>query len=211
MEQYGNEHYNVERVLRENINGHEYMRRTAREMSTWDEVVEEIYRTVDHVEPWMSGNVRGPSTAFCLLYRLFEIKLTEDQVVETITCKDSPYIRAVRTCKPHVCRAPMTRQYSSKKLRMVMQVGFLYLRYVGDPKDLESWFEPYFEDSQVREPEQSVVRYGQALPPTRACAVQYCALTITWVVWKAHHPLCSVHSAALAPEASHLHGLVTHN
>lgn len=96
MEQYGNEHYNVERVLRENINGHEYMRRTAREMSTWDEVVEEIYRTVDHVEPWMSGNVRGPSTAFCLLYRLFEIKLTEDQVVETITCKDSPYIRAVR-------------------------------------------------------------------------------------------------------------------
>lgn len=105
MEQYGNEHYNVERVLRENINGHEYMRRTAREMSTWDEVVEEIYRTVDHVEPWMSGNVRGPSTAFCLLYRLFEIKLTEDQVVDTITCKDSPYIRAVRStmfcaCKP---------------------------------------------------------------------------------------------------------------
>lgn len=32
-----------------------------------------------------------------------------------------------------------------------MQVGFLYLRYVGDPKDLVSWFEPYFEDSQVRD------------------------------------------------------------
>lgn len=104
MEQYGNEHYNVERVLRENINGHEYMRRTAREMNTWDEVVEEIYRTVDHVEPWMSGNVRGPSTAFCLLYRLFELKLTEDQVVETITCKDSPYIRAVRNRKRNICQ-----------------------------------------------------------------------------------------------------------
>lgn len=96
MEQYGNEHFNVERVLRENINNHEYTRRTARELATWDAVIDEIYNTVNHVEPWMSGNVRGPSTAFCLLYRLFELKITEDQVHETISCKDSPYIRAVR-------------------------------------------------------------------------------------------------------------------
>lgn len=31
----------------------------------------------------------------------------------------------------------------------LLQVGFLYLRYVGDPKDLVAWFEPYFEDSEV--------------------------------------------------------------
>lgn len=30
-----------------------------------------------------------------------------------------------------------------------VQVGFLYLRYVGDPKDLLSWFEPYFADEEV--------------------------------------------------------------
>lgn len=96
MEQYGNDNFNVERVLRENINGHEYMRRTARELATWDAVIDEIFNTVDQVEPWMSGNVRGPSTAFCLLYRLFELKITEDQVHETISCKDSAYIRAVR-------------------------------------------------------------------------------------------------------------------
>jgi pre-mRNA-splicing factor 38B len=101
MEQYGNEHYNVERVLRENINGHEYMRKTVRSMSTWDEVVDEIYRAVDHVEPWMSGNIRGPSSAFCLLYRLFELKLTEEQIQDTITCKDSVYIRAVRPLVVH--------------------------------------------------------------------------------------------------------------
>jgi pre-mRNA-splicing factor 38B len=96
MQQYGNEWYNVERVLRENINNHEYMRRTAREMSSWEEVIDEIYQAVSHVEPWMSGNIRGPSSAFCLLYRLFELKLTEEQIQETITCKDSVYIRAVR-------------------------------------------------------------------------------------------------------------------
>lgn len=35
-------------------------------------IIDEIYNGVDHVEPWMSGNVRGASTAFCLLHRLFE-------------------------------------------------------------------------------------------------------------------------------------------
>jgi pre-mRNA-splicing factor 38B len=98
MEQYGNEHFNIERVLRENINGHEYMRKRARSMTTWEEVVDEIYRAVDHVEPWMSGSIRGPSSAFCLLYRLFELKLTEEQIQETITWEDNPYIRAVCAC-----------------------------------------------------------------------------------------------------------------
>jgi hypothetical protein len=28
---------------------------------------------VENVEPWMSGNARGPSTAFNLLYRLCEV------------------------------------------------------------------------------------------------------------------------------------------
>lgn len=107
MEQYGNEHYNVERVLRENINGHEYMRKRARALETWEEVIDEVYRTVDNVEPWMTGSIRGPSSAFCLLYRLFELKLTEEQVQETITSKDSVYIRAVRalSCAALLCKS----------------------------------------------------------------------------------------------------------
>ena len=32
----------------------------------------------------------------------------------------------------------------------MLQIGFLYLRYVGDPKDLLSWCEPYFGDEEVR-------------------------------------------------------------
>ena len=97
MEIYGNPTtFNFEIVLRENIVSHEYMRRTARSMTSWGEVIDEIYGHVQHVEPWMSGNVRGPSTAFCLLYRMMELKLNEDQIRRTIEHKDSPYIRAVR-------------------------------------------------------------------------------------------------------------------
>lgn len=44
----------------------------------------------------MSGNARGPSTAFCLLYKFFTMKLTEKQIRDTLDHPDSPFIRAVR-------------------------------------------------------------------------------------------------------------------
>lgn len=31
-----------------------------------------------------------------------------------------------------------------------LQVGFLYLRYGCDPKELWDWYEPYIEDTEVR-------------------------------------------------------------
>ncbi|KAF7847069.1 hypothetical protein BT93_L3391 [Corymbia citriodora subsp. variegata] len=39
-------------------------------LKTYHGVIDEIYNQVDHVEPRMTENCRGPSTAFCLLYRL---------------------------------------------------------------------------------------------------------------------------------------------
>ncbi len=44
----------------------------------------------------MSGNARGPSTAFCILVRMFMMKLTARQVRTLLQHADSPYIRAVR-------------------------------------------------------------------------------------------------------------------
>ena len=51
---------------------------------------------VTHVEPWMSGNARGPSTAFCILHALFVLKLDTRQMRTMLHHQDSPYIRAVR-------------------------------------------------------------------------------------------------------------------
>ncbi|XP_068653000.1 pre-mRNA splicing factor SR-like 1 isoform X3 [Aristolochia californica] len=117
----------LEKVLCMNILSSDYFKELYR-LKTYHEVIDEIYNQVDHVEPWMTGNCRGPSTAFCLLYKLFTMKLTVKQMHGLLKHLDSPYIRAV---------------------------GFLYLRYAGDPKTLWSWFEPYVKDDEDRCPDFS--------------------------------------------------------
>lgn len=114
----------IERVLCQNILSSDYYKELFA-LKTYSDVVDEIYNHVDHVEPWMTGNCRGPSTAFCLLYKLFTMKFTVKQMQDLLDHGDSPYIRAL---------------------------GFLYLRYVGDPKTLWEWLEPYVEDPEEFSP-----------------------------------------------------------
>lgn len=110
------------------------------ELKTYHEVVDEIYYQVSHLEPWekgsrrtagqtgMCGGVRGVgaggivSTAYCLLYKLFTLKLTRKQLNGLLTHCDSPYIRAL---------------------------GFMYIRYTQHPQNLLDWFDPYLEDEEV--------------------------------------------------------------
>lgn len=84
----------IEKVLCMNIMSSDYFKELYR-LKTYHEVVDEIYEHVDHVEPWMTGNCRGPSTAFCLLYKFFTMKLTVKQMHGLLKHPDSPYIRAV--------------------------------------------------------------------------------------------------------------------
>lgn len=114
----------LEKVLCMNILSSDYFKELYR-LKTYHEVIDEIYNQVDHVEPWMTGNCRGPSTAFCLLYKFFTMKLTVKQMHGILKHIDSPYIRAV---------------------------GFLYLRYAADPKTLWGWFEPYVNDDEEFSP-----------------------------------------------------------
>lgn len=111
------------------------------ELKTYHEVVDEIYYKVTHLEPWekgsrrtsgqtgMCGGVRGVgaggivSTAYCLLYKLFTLKLTRKQLNGLITHCDSPYIRAL---------------------------GFMYIRYTQPPQNLMDWYEAYLDDEEVR-------------------------------------------------------------
>ena len=112
--------YNLERVLRSNIVYSDYYRQLCK-VTDFMELVDEIYNEVDHCEPWMSGNARGPSTAFCNLFRLCTMELEDAQITHLIRHRDSPYIRAL---------------------------GFLYVRYVVDHKEMPRWFEPYFADDE---------------------------------------------------------------
>lgn len=79
----------------------------------------------------MCGSVRGVgaggiiSTPFCILYKLFTLKLTRKQVNGLIRHKDSPYIRAL---------------------------GFMYIRFTQPPQDLFNWFAPFLDDEEEVDP-----------------------------------------------------------
>ena len=76
----------------------------------------------------MCGGVRGVggggivSTAFCLLYKLYTLKLTRKQVMGLIEHQDSPYIRCL---------------------------GYMYVRFTQNPQDLWSWYCDYLDDEEV--------------------------------------------------------------
>ncbi|CAG8631536.1 20188_t:CDS:2 [Dentiscutata erythropus] len=89
------------------------------ELKTYHEVIDEIYNHVESLEPFLKGTTA--STAFCLLYKLWTLRLTVKQVTGLIEHTDSAHIRAL---------------------------GFLYLRYVCKPTNLWEWFEGYLEDEE---------------------------------------------------------------
>ncbi|KAL0275795.1 UNVERIFIED_CONTAM: hypothetical protein PYX00_003540 [Menopon gallinae] len=137
---WGNERtMNLNALILTNIQSSYYFKVNLYELKTYHEVIDEIYYKVSHLEPWekgsrktagqtgMCGGVRGVgaggivSTAYCLLYKLFTLRLTRKQLNGLINHRDSPYIRAL---------------------------GFMYIRYTQPPADLYDWFENYLEDTE---------------------------------------------------------------
>jgi pre-mRNA-splicing factor 38B len=99
MEIYGNAaSFNLENVLKQNITACDYYRNDCTALEDWQSVIDEVYNAVEHVEPWIGGNARGPSSAFCLLHRLFTLRMSVEEITATITHPDSPFIRAVSSC-----------------------------------------------------------------------------------------------------------------
>ncbi|XP_033227996.1 pre-mRNA-splicing factor 38B-like isoform X2 [Belonocnema kinseyi] len=137
---WGNERtMNLNPLILTNIQSSHYFKVNLYELKTYHEVIDEIYYKVNHLEPWekgsrktagqtgMCGGVRGVgaggivSTAYCLLYKLFTLRLTRKQLNGLINHPDSPYIRAL---------------------------GFMYIRYTQPPADLFSWYDEYLEDEE---------------------------------------------------------------
>lgn len=139
---YGNERtMNLNPLILANVQGSPYFKNELFEIRSFHEVVDEIYYKVDHLEPWaagsrktagrsstgMCGGVRGvsaggvTSSAFCLLYKLYTLKLTKKQVLCLLNHCDSPYIRGI---------------------------GFMYLRFTLPPAMMWDWFEPYLDDEE---------------------------------------------------------------
>ncbi|XP_047525552.1 pre-mRNA-splicing factor 38B isoform X1 [Pieris napi] len=141
---WGNEQtMNLNPLILANIQGSSYFKVHLFKLKTYHEVVDEIYYQVKHLEPWergsrktagqtgMCGGVRGVgaggivSTAFCLLYKLYTLRLTRKQVNGLLQHSDSPYIRAL---------------------------GFMYIRYTQPPADLFDWYVDYLDDDEEVDP-----------------------------------------------------------
>eukprot|EP01132_Coremiostelium_polycephalum_P001512 gene1512-1904_t len=121
LEIHGNEKtMNLENILLVNIQSSLYFKDLYR-LKTYHEVIDEIYNHVEYLSPYIP-NTKNPSTAYCLLYKLFLMRMTEKQMIGLIEHQDSPYIRAI---------------------------GFLYLRYCHPPAQLWSWFGPYLDDEEA--------------------------------------------------------------
>ncbi|CAI2183395.1 8547_t:CDS:2 [Funneliformis geosporum] len=129
LETWGNEMtMNLNNILYQNIQASPYFKQLY-ELKTYHEVIDEIY---NH-EPFLKGTTA--STAFCLLYKLWTLRLTVKQINGLIQHTDSPHIRAL---------------------------GFLYLRYVCKPVHLWDWLEEYLddeEDVQVQGGSRPVIMY----------------------------------------------------
>jgi len=118
---HGNmENFNINSLLFSNLIEAEYFRALT-QLRSYNDILDEIYRSVSHVEPWQMGTSRIPSTAFCLLLKCLQTRLTFKQMKGMLDTNDNPLVRAI---------------------------GFLYLRYATPPKDLWKWYEKYLEDEE---------------------------------------------------------------
>ncbi len=116
--------YNINNLLYNNILENPYFH-ALYQLRTYHEVIDEIRRSVKHVEPWQTGTARYPSSAFCLMVKFMLMKLTVKQMNGLLSTDDNSFVRAI---------------------------GFLYLRYTCSPADLWKWFEPYLEDEEAFQP-----------------------------------------------------------
>lgn len=91
--------FNLDAVLHAKITQSEYFK-CLYVFKTFDKIVDLIYEKVSYVEPFTHRGAstkrslqKQPSSAFCLLLKLFHFRLTEDQVRELLDHPDSTYLR----------------------------------------------------------------------------------------------------------------------
>lgn len=83
------------------------------------------------------------SSAYCLLYKLFTLKLTRRQVQAMLDHVDSPYIRGLGFMYIRLV-------VSHTRVVYLQSLHYTCTRYCQPPSDLWDWFEPYLDDPEVR-------------------------------------------------------------
>eukprot|EP00281_Chroomonas_sp_CCMP1168_P027418 CAMPEP_0206237278 /NCGR_PEP_ID=MMETSP0047_2-20121206/14180_1 /ASSEMBLY_ACC=CAM_ASM_000192 /TAXON_ID=195065 /ORGANISM="Chroomonas mesostigmatica_cf, Strain CCMP1168" /LENGTH=394 /DNA_ID=CAMNT_0053661703 /DNA_START=306 /DNA_END=1485 /DNA_ORIENTATION=- len=118
-----NASYNLNPILRTQILDSDYFKSLVA-LTTFDDVVDEVYSKVTYATPFIPST-RSPSSCFCLLYKIFTMQPTYQQVRALLHHADSPYIKIV---------------------------GILYVRFVVDPREMWDFFEEMMTDKTPVEP-----------------------------------------------------------
>uniref|UniRef100_A0AC34QUJ7 Pre-mRNA-splicing factor 38 n=1 Tax=Panagrolaimus sp. JU765 TaxID=591449 RepID=A0AC34QUJ7_9BILA len=147
---------NLNHLVLENIIQSTYYKNFLCDITTFQQIIDEVHYNVSHLEPWergtrkvhgtgMCGGVRGVgaggviSTAFCLLYKMFTLRLTRKQLVSMINSTHSVYLRGI---------------------------GFIYIRFCQPPADLWAWLSPYLDDEEEIDPKSGggdLMKIGEML------------------------------------------------
>lgn len=110
--------FNINNLLKENIHLSQYYKDLFR-LQTFEEMLEEVDEKVEHAEPWAHAASAIPSSMFCCLLRMLTMRLSLSQIRILMEWRSNSYVRVI---------------------------GFLYLRYVGDPSILWNNFRHYLRD-----------------------------------------------------------------
>ncbi|KAF4713520.1 ADP/ATP carrier protein, partial [Perkinsus olseni] len=119
--------YGLYPTLVQNIRSSDYFKKGLGEVTSVQEVVDEVERAAEHAEPYNVGALNIPSTLFCCLYKLCTLGTTPGDLRHMLGKRRDPYV---------VC------------------LGLLYLRCVARPSTLWTWFYPILFDTTVFHPEQ---------------------------------------------------------
>ena len=111
--------FHINPLLLRNTIHSPYFQKCCEKLKDWNSLIDEIYYEVKSLQPFAVD--KAPSTAFCLLLRLLTLRMTHQQLEDTLKHADSPYIRGI---------------------------GFLYLRYAGPPESILQFIEPYLWDAE---------------------------------------------------------------
>jgi len=111
--------YNLNEVLVKNIHECSWFKATALSLNTLDEIFEEIKKEVQFLEP-VTRN-KTPSHAFCLLYRLMQLKLSEESLNRLLN-HGNPFIKGI---------------------------GYLYVRFLVPSKKLWMWYRSEFHKKDL--------------------------------------------------------------
>ena len=99
--------WNISSLMRKNVLSSAYFNKELFHLRDLSEVVDQVNKHVQSIEPWIKGTCNNPSSMFCILVKLFVMKLTEGMLRFLL---DSPSV-------------------------YVKVAGILYVRFLANPAE----------------------------------------------------------------------------